>query len=163
MSIATVLDTVRDCLADETVGLSSQLSALASDASSDPTRIRLDFNVVKWKLGNVAQTSTQPNVMLRPRRWDTQQKRAAQRDGLVAIDVAVEWFEADTDVLQDNVTLAATALARVLDALRDYSDAHNGTVIDVLDPITFAFGEFEGPVSSGFVATIQIEERSTNE
>lgn len=163
MSIATVIDTVRDCLADETVGLASQLSALAGDAATDPTRIRLDFNFVKWKLGNVPQTSTQPNVMLRPRSWATQQKRAAQRDGLVAIDIAMEWFESDTDVLQDNVTLASTALARVFDALRDYSDAHNGSVIDVLDPITFAFGEFEGPVSSGFVATIQIQERSTHE
>lgn len=162
MSVLDVIATVRDCLADELVGLSAKVGTLAGFAA-DPTAIRLDFHFVQWKLGGVPQTATQPNVMLRPKRWLTGQKRAAQRDGVVVLELAIEWFDADVDVLQDNITITSVALARVLDGLRDYSDAHGGTVIDVLDPIDYVYGEFEGPVSSGFVATIQIEERSSHE
>lgn len=163
MSVFDVIATLRDCLADDTAGLAARVAELAGEAEDEPGRIRMDFNFVKWKLGGVPQTTTQPNVMLRPKTWRTQQKRAAQRDGLVSLDVAIEWIDGDTDVLQDNITLGAVGLARVLDGLRDYSDAHDGTVIDVLDPIDFLFGEFDGAASSGFVATIQIEERSTSE
>lgn len=166
MSALDVIATLRDCLQDDTVGLAAAVAGLAPNAS-DPTRIRLDFNFVKWKLAgaSVQQTTLTPNVMLRPRSWRPELKRANLRSSVVLIDVGMEWFDSETDVLQDNIVIGATALARVLDGLRDYSDAHGGTVIDVIDPINYVFGEFEfdGPVSSGFLATIQIEEQSAHE
>lgn len=165
MSVLDVIATMRDCLQDPGAGLAEQVTALVGVVGTAPSRIRTDFNFVKWKLSGVInpQPTTQPNVMLRPVRWQTDLKHANVRDGTVAIQVGIEWFDADTDVLQDNITIGAVALARVMDGLRDYSDANNGTVIDVKDPIDFAFGEFDGPASSGFLATIQIEERSAHE
>jgi hypothetical protein len=167
MSVLDVLATVRDCLADPSVGLARRVEQLAAEPSprADPEQIRTEFNFVQWKLSGAVhpQTTTQPNVMLRPVRWRSDATIGALRDGVVVIQVGVEWFDADTAVLQDNITIGAVALARVMDGLREFSDTHQGTVIDVKDPIDFAFGEFDGPASSGFLATIEIEERSTSE
>lgn len=164
MSVIDVIGTVRTCLADATVGLAAAVSALAGTAEK-PERVRVDFNFVKWKLSGASnpQPTTMPNVMLRPKRWDADLKRANLRPGIVLVEIGIEWFDAETDVLQDNITIGMVALARVIDGLRDYSDAHGGTIIDVRDPIEFIVGEFDGPASSGFLATIEIEERSTHE
>lgn len=164
MSAREVIATLRACLADDVVGLSAAVTTLAGGADK-PERVRTDFNFVKWKLSGAAtpQPTTAPNVMLRPKSWSADLKRAQLRDGIARVEVGIEWFDAETDVLQDNITIGMTALARVVDGLRAYSDAHAGTVIDVVDPIEFIIGEFEGPASSGFLATIEIEERSTHE
>lgn len=167
MSVLDVIATLRDCLEDDAVGLARQVDALAPTAES-PDRIRRSFRFVKWKLSGLSgaatlQPTTEPNVMLRPKRWSTGVRRSNHRDGTVFVEVGIEWFDAETDVLQDNITIGAVALARVVDALRDYSDTHDGTVIDVRDPIDFQFGEFDGPASSGLLATIEIEERSAHE
>lgn len=166
MSVFDVLRTVRDCLADDVVGLSAAVKALAGTGEIGADKIRTEFVFVAWKLSgapNTTRATTTPNVMLRPMKWDPTLKRAQLRDALVRIEIGIEWFDADAQVIQDNVSLGATALARVMDGLRDYSDAHGGTVIDVLDPMEFFFGDFEGPASSGFLARIQIQERSTHE
>lgn len=169
MSVIDVMATMRDCLADPAVGLAARVADLAPTVETSPQHIRTDFNFVKWKLSGrpnspaPPQPTTRPNVMLRPVRWSPELKRATHRDAPTLVQVGMEWFDADTDVLQDNITIGAVALARVMDGLRDYSDTHDGTVIDVKDPIEFTFGEFDGPASSGFLATIEIEERSTHE
>jgi hypothetical protein len=161
MSISQVIATVTACLEDPLVGLSARVAALADTEAEDPQRIRTEFASRKWKLAGVMQPSGQPNVMVRPGRWSARLKQANHRDGVVLVEIGAEWFDANVDVLQENITIAAAALAQVLDGLRAYSDAHSGTVIDVLDPIEYVFGEFTGPASSGFTATTLIEERSS--
>lgn len=164
MSVREVIATVRDCLRDDVVGLAPAVTALAGGADK-PERVRTDFNFVKWKLSGAVnlQPTTAPNVMLRPKKWTSDVKQANHRNGRVFIEVGFEYFDAETDVLQDNITIGAVALARAIDGLRAYSDAHGGTIIDVVDPIQYVFGEFEGPASSGFLATIELEERSVHE
>jgi hypothetical protein len=159
MSQHQVLALLDDCLKDASVGLAARVAALAP-TSLKPTLIRTEFNFVPWKLSGVMQRTNVPNAMTRPGQWHAKLKQAGGRDALSVVQFGVEWFDADAITLQENVTITATALAQVLDGLRDYSDAHGGTVIDVLDPIDFQFGEFTGPTSSGFLATITIEERS---
>jgi hypothetical protein len=164
MSVREVIATIRDCLKDDVVGLAPAVRALAGMADK-PERVRDDFNFVKWKLSGAAnlQPTTAPNVMLRPKSWSSDVKQATHRNGKSFIELGIEWFDAETDVLQDNITIGAVALARVVDGLRAYSDAHDGTIIDVVDPIQFVFGEFDAPASSGFLATLEIEERSVHE
>jgi hypothetical protein len=72
-------------------------------------------------------------------------------------------FAADPESIEANVSLAAVALAQVLDGIREYSDATNGSIIDLegTQPILFQFGEFDGATSSGFIAAITLTERST--
>jgi hypothetical protein len=54
--------------------------------------------------------------------------------GSVLVEIGIEWFDAETDVLQDNITIGMTRSRASIDGLRDYSDAHGGTMIDVVDP-----------------------------
>jgi hypothetical protein len=160
MSQQQVLATLEACLQDVVDGLAAKVTALAAVVATDPATIRVDFNFVKWKLAGAMQPARTPNVMLRPGRWSVGLKQANHRDGVTNVEVGAEWFDADPSVLQDNIVITATALAQVLDGLRDYSDAHGGSIVDVIDPIEFLFGEFSGPASSGFTAAIQIQERS---
>lgn len=123
--------------------------------------IRTNLNFVKWKLAGRPQPASGANVMLRPLTWDVEQIRGNLRDSDVRIQIAYETFDADPDAIQDNITLAMTALVQCLDRLRDWSDAHDGTVVDITEPIAFAIGEFDGPTSSGFIATVTIRERGS--
>jgi hypothetical protein len=161
MSIQQLLATTQACLADDGVGLAVRVDALASTAAIPPEKIRTDFAFVAWKLAGTLQSSRTPNIMLRPVRWSPVVKQQNHRDAPALVEIAGEWFDADPIVLQENIALAAAALAQTLDGLRDYSDAHQGTVIDVLDPMDFRFGDFPGGASAGFTATIQILERSS--
>lgn len=157
MSQQQILATVQALLEDATEGLAARTTALAAGDA----RIRSDFHFVPWQLSDRPHPTQQPNVMLRPRQWQPGLRRLTTiRDAQVAIEIGYEYFGTDAQAIQDNVTLVATALAQVLDGLRDYSDAHGGTVIDVLDPLTFAFGQFSGPTSNGFLCTVTLEERS---
>jgi hypothetical protein len=123
--------------------------------------IRTNLNFVKWKLAGRPQPASGANVMIRPRSWNAELKQGGTRDGKVAIDIAYETFDADPDAIQENIVLAMAALVKCLDGLRDWSDAHEGTVIDVLGDVQFSIGEFDGPTSSGFIATVTIEERGS--
>lgn len=160
MSQTQVLATLLACLEDSAVGLVAQARKLAPFTPIGAGSIRMDVRFVAWKLSGVMQSSTTPNVMLRPGRWSANLKQGNSRDASVLVEVGMEFFDADADVLQANITIYATALAASLDALRDYSDINGGTVIDIIDPIDVVFGQFDGPTSSGFLATIQLEERS---
>jgi hypothetical protein len=85
----------------------------------------------------------------------------ALADASVEIEIGYEYFGAESDDIQDNVTLASVAIAKVVDALRDFSDATQGTIVTVVDPISYDYGQFTGPTSHGFLATITLLERST--
>ena len=158
MSMAELLGTVDGALKDPVVGISAKAALLAEENGA----VRIDVAFVKWALAGTMQDTRAPNVMLRPRRWlptgnlyDT-----GMRDASAQIDIGYEYFGTDAIAIQDNVVAMATALAQVIDALRQYSDDHGGTIIEVADPILFEFGQFTGPVSNGFLATITLLERS---
>lgn len=159
MSMQQVLDTIDGALRDPVIGLSAAVSALADGDE----RIRADFAHGKWALAGTLNDSRSPNVMLRPRRWLAIAKRndVGHRDAEAQVDIGYEFFGADVLQIQENIALVATALAQVLDALRQYSDDTGGTIIETVDPILFEFGQYQGPTSNGFLATITIIERST--
>lgn len=166
MSVHQVLGTTRDMLADDAAGLAAKVATLVAALRATPfqpsSSILTNFNFTKWALRGSMNPASAPNVMLRPARWLAVQKLANKpdRDGDVAIEIGYEIFGGDPDVIQDNVSIVATALAECLDGLRAYSDAHQGTVIQVLDPIEWRFGEFAGPTSAGFLALVTVQERS---
>jgi hypothetical protein len=83
------------------------------------------------------------------------------RDAFVDIEIGYEYFGGVLTQIQNNVAIVATALAQVLDQLRAYSDAHAGTIIEVDNSVRYDFGQFAGPTSHGFIATITVQERSS--
>jgi hypothetical protein len=155
-----VLVTVLALLQDNGVGLKAKTDALAGQSSST---IRSDFTFTKWALRGPLNPAAAPNVMLRPRLWRPEQKLAAypDRTSTCLIEIGYEYFGTDADEIQENLTIVATALAQSLDGLRDFSDAHAGSIVDVNDPLEFQFGEFAGPTSAGFLARATILERSS--
>lgn len=159
MSMAQLLETIDGALKDPSTGLAVAASALADSNAM----IRVDFAHVKWALAGTLNDTRGPNVMLRPRRWLPLGKRSdmGHRDADAQIDIGYEYFGGDPIAIQDNIATIATALAQVIDGLRAYSDLHSGTIIEVADPILFEFGQFTGPTSNGFLATVTLIERST--
>jgi hypothetical protein len=155
-----VLVTALALLQDNGVGLKAKTDALAGQSTAT---IRSDFNFTKWTLRGPLNPAAAPNVMLRPRSWNPDQKLAVKPDrtSWSEIEIGYEYFGTDPDEIQENITIVATAVAQVLDGLRDYSDAHAGTIADVRDPLQFLFGEFAGPSSAGFIARATILERSS--
>lgn len=167
MSQATVLALVERCVRDDVVGLAAQIMRVAIALSGDPTMginpavIRQDFRFVKARLPGTAHLPTNaPNVLVRPVEWVADGRQANLRDGTMLLEIAVEYFDGDEAVLEANRRCCGDAIALMLDELRDFSDLHNGPVIDVLWPVPIRTGDFEGPASSGLLATVQLQERS---
>lgn len=153
-----ILFTVDGALQDPTLGLSARIAAL----KGVDDRIRDDVQFKAWAMAGTMTDTRAPNVMLRPRRWLATSKASdtGHRDADAQLDIGYEYFGGDPQHIQDNVALVATALVQVIDELRAYSDATGGTIIDVTDPVLFEFGQFAGPVSNGFLATLTLTERS---
>lgn len=155
MSVIDVLNTTLALLEDPTQGLAKTMQTL-SGASTPPA-----LNFVPWKLTGTLHPGRTANVTLRPVQWQPSVKRLpTQRDAVVQLELGYESFQSDAAKLEADIAVAATAFAQITDALRQYSDDHAGTVVDVIDPVTYLFGQFEGGTSSGFTATITIEERA---
>lgn len=168
MSASQVLQTVKDAIADEVSGLAVKAEALKALDAPALSRVRTDYNVVPHSLSDRMQPTGQPNVAVSVRRYmaDQQLSNAPTRDALAELQVAVEYVEADQQVIEDSASLTATALLQVLDGLREYSDANGGTVLDLSTQgagmqVDVQFGRFDGPVQSfGFVARFTVMERS---
>lgn len=160
MSQREILATVNALLQDAALGMAARTAALAGE--SDRV-IATDFRFVKWVLAGKMQPATQPNLMTRPSRWlpDAKNDGRPHRDAGAQLEIGYEYFGADPDDIQENVTIAATALAQVLDQLPGYAQDNAGTVYDIEDPIDFQFGQFVGPASNGFLATVRVLERSS--
>jgi hypothetical protein len=170
MSLGQVLDTVRACLVDPTVGLTARMTAIAPiQAKIGPEFIRTDFNFVKWRLSAppALQPSTSPNVMTRPVQSIVHDTMGNLRDATHTLEVSVEFFDAETDVIEANAETAMAALTLLFSGLVAYSLAHGGTIVEVLSPWAFRYGDFANPagagdpVSAGITATVSIQERST--
>lgn len=166
MSAHQVVATMRALLQDPVVGLRAKAMALA-DQLQPVGAVRFEFNFTRWAFGRQMNPATMGNVMLRPSSWRGDEKLATQqRDAQCTIEIGYEMFATDPDEIEDNVTIIAAAIAQcAVDELRAYSDAHGGTIVDVIDPIEVQFGEFAGvpgsATSNGFLARITVFERSS--
>jgi hypothetical protein len=124
---------------------------------------RTDYRFSAPALDGRMAPTTSPNVSVAELGWDAELKANFNaRDGLVPLQITYELVDADEDVLLDNASINAEALLEVLDFLREYSDAHGGTIIQVLDRASIRFGYFGEDVPSyGFRCTFTVQERST--
>lgn len=162
MSARQVLALVDELLKDQAEGFEVTLAALiAADPPALPLRAETDVSRLR-PASTVMRPTTTPRISAHLRAATATTIQPLQRDGKVTIDLHYETFEADEEVLEMQVAYAASAAAKVmLDHLREYSDAHGGTVVEVDDEIGFTFGQFDGPVSAGFIASVKITERSS--
>lgn len=161
MSARQVRKTVRALLEDPTVGLSQAVAALALAEGVDD--IKTDFNFVRGSISGKMLPSGQPNISVDARNWRPEQKVVKpQRNARVVLDIRAEFTSADQQQLEDQRDLTAIAIVKVLDGLREYSDANGGTVVDVDDPYNIDIGTFSGPITSeGILVSATILERST--
>jgi hypothetical protein len=92
------------------------------------------------------------------------------RDATHVLRLFVEFFDAETDVIEANVEAAMAALTLLFGGLVAYSLAHSGTIIEVgtqRELCRFSYGDFTAPagmsdpVSAGLTATVVIQERSS--
>lgn len=157
--ITDVIKTLGDALADPVTGLAAKAVALTG-ALLD---IRTDYRFQPWVLSGELKMAGQPNVAIAPTSGAANLKYPQQtmRDGEWRIDISVEFFDADPQTIMDNVGVTVTALFQVLDTLREYSDAHGGTILQVFEPVGLRFGQFAGvSTTNGFTATATIQERA---
>lgn len=159
MSLRNVLDTLNAALQDSATGLAARAALEAGSAN-----INTDYSFDAWLLSGELQPATGPRVSFAPSGGGATLKLQSEgfRDGDWAIDIFYETFSADPIDIQDNIAVNATALLQVLDTLREYSDAHGGTIAQVREPVGFRFGSFAGISSAnGFTCTVTISERGT--
>lgn len=160
MSQRQVLNLLKAALLDATTGLAAQAAA---EATTLGLSVSTDFALDPWMLSGQMKATGQHNVSVTPRGWaaNTMLPNETYRDAIVSFQVSFETFAAASGQLEDTISVFATALMRVFDRLRDYSDANGGTVLQVLEAVSFSFGEFTGgsATSSGFTCTVTIQER----
>lgn len=160
MSQSTVVECVLGCVQDAVYGYVAMLATVVAMRGTDPAKIRTDFRFVRLRLPQATLPANQPNVAVRAVDWRVDGRNANLRDGIMTVEIAAEYFDADEETLALNVDIGADAMALVIDGLRDYSDSVNGPIIDTIDPVVIRSGTFEGAVSSGFIATVQLQERT---
>jgi hypothetical protein len=165
MSTTQVIVTLLAALQDPVTGLRPRAQALAE--AQVLTAVRFDYTFGKWANEGALQPAGPHVVTVAPRRWVVNQQITGRtdRDAQGTYAIVFECFATDPAEIQDTLTVHATAVAQVLDRLREYSDATGGTVIDIEDPMEFVLGEFpnDGGVARacGFRCTITLTERST--
>jgi hypothetical protein len=165
VSARQVLTLADALMRDNAKGFVATLAALLlADPPAGGVQLRSATDISRMTAAPSMAKAAQPRLALtlRGAAANGAPQPGLQRDGRVTLDARYETFEADAERRELQIAYAAAAFSRVIaENLRDYSDAHNGTVVEVNDPLSFTFGEFEGPASSGFIASISITERST--
>lgn len=170
MSMRQVLDIVDALLKDESVGLRATTERLAVSlpnvSPGNPEPVSGDFAFYRGKLPGIRPTNHRGNVMLRPARGNANNRLGGNvREGAQVIDIGFETFGASDDDQVDEATLVLGALRQCLDGLREFSDANlarfGTSIIDVDEAMDYRFGDFDGPTSYGFLATISIQEISS--
>jgi hypothetical protein len=162
MSMRQVLATLFAALNDNVTGIAARAAVVA--AGDGLANVRTDYVIGPWVLSGELHPATYPRISIGPATGATtlMVPPETKRDGEWTFDISFETFDADPINIQDNTATTATALLQVLDTLREYSDAHAGTVAQVREPISFRFGNFGGISSAnGFVCTATISERGS--
>lgn len=160
MSLRQVLATVYAALEDPGTGLAARANAL--EILEGLVDIETAYKFEQWLLSGQMKQAGAPNVSVGPSDGAAMLMlpQESQRDADWRLDIKYETFSADPTVIQNNVATTVTALLQVLDTLREYSDAHGGTILQVREPVGFRFGQFSGASSTnGFTATVVIHER----
>lgn len=162
MSLKQVLDTTKDAFSDPVTGLQARADAVAlANALSVVTEYRLE----KWMLSGEMKPGGIHNVAIAPANLaaNLMLPHESQRDAVYTLAIGFETFSADTSALEDTVLVFSQAVLQVLDTLREYSDAHGGTILQVFETVSISFGTYTGggATSSGFTASVNIQERST--
>ena len=162
MSLKKVLDTIKAAVQDPVTGLQARATAIAT---AEALGVVTDFRLEKWMLSGEMKPSGIHNVAIAPANAAANLKlpHETQRDAVHSIVIGFETFSADTSVLEDTVLVFAQAVLQVLDRLREFSDANGGTILQVFETVGMSFGTFTGggATSSGFTASVNIQERST--
>lgn len=162
MSLSQVLSTLDAALQDGVAGLAVKAAALA--AAQGLANIRVDYVFEKWLLAGELHPANFPRISytLAPGVATLMLPNEGKRDADWGIDINYEFFSSDATDIQNNIGIHATAVLQVLDHLREYSDAHAGTIAQVREPVGFRFGSFSGISSAnGFTLTVVISERGT--
>lgn len=166
MSAREVLATLTGALQDEASGLAFWVRELRGLTASG-SLVRDDFEFDAWAPRTEGRPATAPLVVvtqaaarreLRQGVPKTPDYQAARR-----VTVLVQLWETDRRVLQDSVDTYEEALCIVLEGLRNYSDAHGGTVesVDnVVDVTDLSLSGAEGALSDGLSCDATINERS---
>jgi hypothetical protein len=163
MSMRDVLATTLDAVQDPVIGIAAQMDAIL--AALPTPGVRTAFAFGKWALRNELRPAHVHQLVVSPASGadETKLQEQLHRDGVQAIQASFEAFTADQDELQDTIVVAQLALLRVLDSLVEYSDAHVGTIIEVIDPVETTYGEYEGgpngATTGGFVSRFNVRER----
>lgn len=122
-------------------------------------QIRTDFRFVAYEATGVVQPTMQPSVVTETVQYQPKSRNANLRDAVLTVRISIEYSDGAEAALLANRDVCADALGTMLtDYLVDYSALNNGTVVEVLDPVVIAEGQFQGSTTSGLVATAQIQE-----
>lgn len=165
MSERQVIATLRAALQDAAIGFAPTVAAVLAAEGIAAGIVTTEYNFVRW-IGaeKLAAPSMGHEVAIYPStsRETLELPLESLREGLIDLTLTFTTFHSDAGVIEDNILVHAAALRRVLDRLREFSDANGGTVAQVVEPITVDFLTNAGAATSaGFRARFTIEERST--
>lgn len=160
MSWREVLHTVEALLRDPHVGLAHHAELLEATVA---TPVRTDFEFIDWAIVGVELPTRKPTVLLRPLRMQQDTRyRAGRRDGQSIIEILFETHGAEPQHVRGEVVVVADAVMHCMDHLREFSDQTGGTVVDIAPPMLFERHQPASPTQGGFLATITIQERSSD-
>ena len=164
MSERQVIALLRAELADPVVGFAAAVAEVIALEAIAAGIVTTEYNFPKWiRASQLAPASSGHDVSIVPARSSETLEIPAEtvRFGTVDIQLDFSTFHSDADTIEENLLVHAAALRRCLDRLREYSDAHAGTVDQVIEPITIDYGPSAGSATSAsFRARFTIQERS---
>lgn len=164
MAMSAVLATIQQRLADPTTGLAVKAAARATALGYQAGRVRTDFVYEKWSLSGQMREATATTFAIAPDSFAAPEKRftSERRDSRLAVLVSCQVFDGDVDSLQDNIVAVSEAFIQCMDDLVAFSTANGGTIVNLEDPITVTFTDFNGePTQGGFLAQFTVFDRST--
>jgi hypothetical protein len=165
MSQSSLMALLDAFLADPVVGLAASIEKFVEYSpramALGPEQIRTDFRFIDYQAVGVVQPTMQPSVIVETVEYRLRGRIANERDAVLVARITIEYTDGTEAVLLANRDVCADALGSMLtDYFRDYSDAHGGTVVEVLDEVAIQEGQFQGATTSGLVAIAQILERT---
>jgi hypothetical protein len=165
MSQSSLMALIDAFLADDIVGLAAtveKFGPLSPRAMAlGLEQVRTDFRFIDYRALGAMQPTTAPSVIVETVDYRPRGRVANERDALLTTRITIEYTAGEEAALLANRDVCADALGAMLcDYLRDYSDAHGGSVVEVIGEVAIQQGQFQGAVTSGLVAVAQILERT---
>ena len=167
MALDDLVDVTKGALQDDAIGLAMMMRELAR--LKRYTDIETDLTFTEWFLSDRMKPTGKPNVFVVGTGWTPTTvnpvQRSVRREARGQIRLGYEIVRSDPARLQRNVAVAMTAMMQVIDVLRDYSDRVHGTIVGVINPVSFTPGDFPSqggrmPTTYGFTGTLTVLEYS---